>query len=254
MNEIVHRLVAARHLRICAFTAVLVQVACASSSASTPGPNEPVPVMPAELARLQAEAARVGPLQSRIAELERQKAALEAEVLVGQQRLGLAPFQPTSLAATDFTLKLADATKLDAQDGRGRKQSLARALADTQHGALIAFWATWCVPCTSPEELARLKGLRTTLATQGVDVLFFAVDELAKVQSDPRAATWLYPLWQRNQGHLDMLPEAFVRAQGVDLPLMLLVTKTGRIQWVRRGALDDDAVRDIVTAFIRAAR
>lgn len=226
---------------------------CASSSAA-PNPNDPVLILPAELAKLKAEAARVGPLEARIAALEREGAARTAELQVAQERLGLAPFNPSTLEAADVALKLPDANRLEAEGGKARKTSLARALGDTRHGALIAFWATWCKPCTAPDELARLKRLRAELATHGADVLFFAVDELSKVMADPRASTWLYPLWQKDQGHLDMLPEAFVRSQGVDLPLMLIVSKAGRIAWVRKGALDDAAVTDIVTAVMRGAR
>ena len=236
------------------WAAVVGGVGCASSSAAAPPPDAPVLVLPSELAGLKAEAARVGPLEARIAAIERTNAELSEQLLVAQQRLGLAPFRPSTLEASDFTLKLPDASRLDAEGGRARKMSLARALGETRQGALIAFWATWCKPCTAPDELARLKRLRADLANQGADVLFFAVDDLAKVTADPRAPTWLYPLWQRDQGHLDMLPEAFVRSQGVDLPLMLVVSKSGRISWVRKGALDDAAVRDILTAVMRGAR
>ena len=119
-------------------------------------------------------------------------------------------------------------------------------------GALVAFWATWCKPCTTPDELHRLERLRRELADQGADLVFFSVDEtMATVTGDPRAGTWLYPLWQRDNGHLEMLPRPWVQSQGVDLPLMLVVAPDGKVSWARKGALDDDATRDLLTAVRR---
>jgi len=187
----------------------------------------------------------------RLAALERAQAETLGELHVAQQRLGLAPFSPTSLVGADFALKLPDASRLDLRTAKARRMSLAHSLALTKRGMVIAYWATWCKPCTSAEELGRLARLRGELASQGAELVFMAIDGLDKVVQDPRAETWLYPLWQRDQGHLDMLPEAFVRTEGVDLPLLVVVSKAGRVRWVRKGALDDDATRDILTAIIR---
>ncbi|MFO0744656.1 MAG: redoxin domain-containing protein [Myxococcota bacterium] len=226
--------------------------ACGSSSvAAPPRPDDPVTIKQGELTRLRDEAARVGPLQDRLAALQRERDEALAALHVANQRLGLEPFAPTSLARVDFAVKLPDASRLDARTAKPKRTTLSKVLGDTQRGLVIAYWATWCKPCTSEEELQRLARLRGELATQGADLVFLAVDGLDKVVADPRAERWLYPLWQRDQAHLDMLPESFVRADGVDLPLMLVVPKDGRVRWIRKGALDDDAARDLVTAVIR---
>lgn len=209
-------------------------------------------IAPAELARLRAQAARVGPLEQRLAALEREHAATLERLHVAEQRLGLVPFETAALEATDVPVKLQDAQFLESQGGRARKKSLAKELAATDRGLVIAFWATWCKPCTSEEELARLKRLSRELSAVGSELVFLAVDGLDKVTADPRAGGWVYPLWQRDQGHLQMLPEAFVRERGVDLPLFLVISKDQRIRWVRNQALDDTAVRDLVTAVMRS--
>lgn len=226
--------------------------ACASPSlAAPPKPEDPVTVRRSELEALRATADRVPALEGQIAALERERQALTAAVEVANQRLGLAPFAPAGLERGDFTVKLPDALRVDGRAQKPRKASLARAVGDARRGLVLAYWATWCKPCTSDEELARLAKLRAELATQGAELAFLAIDGIDKVLSDPRADRWLYPLWQRDQGHLEMLPEAFVRRGGLDLPLMLVVGKGGRVSWVRRGALDDDAARDLLTAVIR---
>lgn len=239
-----------RHVTLFTFVCALGVGSVADVGAREPK-DEPVEVKSSELARLRAAAAKVEALEQRVATLERDKVAALEALRVANQRLGLEPFAPGTLAASDFVVKLPSAARLDALGGKAKNASLQRTLDGTRRGMVVAYWATWCKPCTSPEELARLGELKRTLATQGADLVFMAIDELDKVTSDARAKTWLYPLWQRDDGHFDMLPEAYVRGDGVELPLMLVVAKSGRVRWVRKGALDDGAMQDIVTAVIR---
>lgn len=232
-------------------------VACASaptaSTAKGPDPNALVEVKRGELDRLRGLEGALAAEKARVAELERALADARDALLVAEQRLGRAPFSPTTLVRADFTLKLPDADKLDAPGGRGKKTNLGRALGGTRRGALVAFWATWCKPCTTPDELQRLERLKRELADQGVDLVFFSVDEtLAVVTGDARASGWLYPLWQRDNGHLEMLPRSWVQSQGVELPLMLVVSPDGKVSWARKGALDDLSMRDLLTAVMRA--
>lgn len=230
---------------------VVASSSCGAPAAAAPPADEPVGIAPSELARLEAAAARVGPLEARLAALEKEHAAVLERLKVAEQRLGIAPFDTKALERLDMPLKLQDAQILESRSGKARKRSLQKELAGTDKGLVIAFWATWCKPCTSDEELARLKRLSRDLEAVGSELVFLAVDGLDKVVSDPRADRWVYPLWQKDQGHLQMLPESFVRARGVDLPLFLVVKKDQRIAWVRNQALDDVAVRDIVTAVMR---
>lgn len=235
-----------------AVAAALLAV-CASQGSEAAGPHDEdlVEITYGELNRIRAEAAKVAPLEERVRALQREREEIQARLQLAQQRLRLAPFSPSALVRAQFQPKLPNALKLEERDGRARSTSLKRALADSERGLVIAYWATWCKPCTTPEELQRLKRLRAELRRQGAELLFMAVDELDKVKADPRANTWLYPLWQYDDGHLRMLPQGYVRSQGIDLPLMIIVPKSGQVSWVRKGALDDDAERDILTAVIR---
>ncbi len=213
--------------------------------------DEEVEIKRSELTRLRETAARVAPLEAQLEALQAQHRQTLAALELAEVRLRLRPFSPSALVRADFKPKLVDAARLEARDGRAKKTSLAKALEASERGLVVAYWATWCKPCTTPDELERMKRLRSELAAQGADLVFLAVDGLDEVVADPRAGGWLYPLWQRDDGHIDMLPESYVRAQGLELPLMLVVPKSGQVRWVRKGALDDDAERDLLTAVIR---
>lgn len=195
--------------------------------------DEEVEIKRSELTRLRETAARVAPLEAQLEALQAQHRQTLAALELAEVRLRLRPFSPSALVRADF------------------KPKLAKALEASERGLVVAYWATWCKPCTTPDELERMKRLRSELAAQGADLIFLAVDGLDEVVADPRAGGWLYPLWQRDDGHIDMLPESYVRAQGLELPLMLVVPKSGQVRWVRKGALDDDAERDLLTAVIR---
>lgn len=218
-----------------------------------PDPNDVVEVKRGELDKLRALQPELDRARARLADLATTLAETQAALEVAEQRLGRRPFNPSSLLTADFALKSpADAQRLDSVGGSGKRQSLAKALAATRRGAVVAFWATWCKPCTSPDELARLTRMKRDLAQAGADLVFFSVDEtLSAVTSDPRAPTWLYPLWQGNDAHLGMLPRAWIQSHGVELPVMLVVAPDGAVRWVRKGALDDQAERDLLTAIYR---
>ena len=79
-----------------------------------------------------------------------------------------------------------------------------------------------------------------------------AIDDLTKVQEDPRASNWLYPLWQRNDGHVEMLPQSFVSAVGLGLPLFVVVSPSGMMRHYRNAPLDADVIREIVDASLDA--
>jgi hypothetical protein len=95
--------------------------------------------------------------------------------------------------------------------------------------------------------LARLK---TTLDRYGLKLVSLAVDDVPTVRNDSRAATWVYPYWQLKDGHLDVLPETMLRSGGVGLPLFLIIDGAGQIRWIRKQALTNRAVDDLVSAAV----
>jgi len=132
---------------------------------------------------------------------------------------------------------------------KGRKRNL-RELVRSQRGTVITWWATWCKPCTSPDELRHLRRLKASLSRYGLELVSIAVDDASTVRNDSRASTWVYPYWQLKDGHLDVLPAAMLRTGGVGLPLFLVVDSSGEIRWIRKQALTSDAVDDIISAAV----
>jgi hypothetical protein len=118
----------------------------------------------------------------------------------------------------------------------------------TSGGAVITFWATWCVPCTSDEELAHLRELQGYLRRHDIPLVSIAVDELATVQAHPKSRAWLYPFWHRMDAHIEMLPRSFVMTHGIGLPLFLVIGGDGEIRYFYNRQLDAAAVRDLVSA------
>lgn len=182
---------------------------------------------------------------------------LKVRLNLVEQRLGLAPFQPRALTAGGGqTLDLAGAAGASYVDEAGaapKKQKLAQAFKGTP-GGVVALWATWCKPCTSDEELARLRSLQASLRGEGLAFVSLAVDGLDKVRGDTRAPKWVYPLWQSDDAHLDVVPKALIDAQGVKLPMFFVVRADGGITHYRMSALDDRSTAELLTAALQLRR
>ncbi|MCB9728237.1 MAG: redoxin domain-containing protein [Deltaproteobacteria bacterium] len=206
------------------------------------------------LQALDAAVDAVRTLQGEQQRLRAQVAALEERLDQVEQRTGLEPPSPTTLTAfseSDARLEAVDVAKVEQ---RGTKPRRTRVAAEVPSGGpyVLTWWATWCKPCTSPEELALLARLRGALAREGISFLSVDVDPPGTADQDARAGTWLYPYLQAKDAHLQMLPRGFVQKVGVDLPLHVVVDASGRIVWFRKGALSEQAVRELVTAALAA--
>ncbi len=192
-----------------------------------------VPRLAQELSGLKTE---LGVLRSRLGPIE--------------QRTGLAKIKSSKLERLDTVDRRAtlwDAAYVEYPGAKARKRGLKSHLKGFQ-GAVIAFWATWCVPCISDEELAHLRVMQHKLRRQGIELISVAIDDLSLVQNHEKAAKWIYPLWHKKDGHLAMLPESFIKKVGVNLPLFLVVSKEGEICEFYNQKLDTIALRDIITA------
>ena len=231
------RMVSTRTLALCA--ALLLPMAARADDDDDPE---------VLLKRTRAELAEVRHLleQSRgaMSQLRERVATLEGAV-------GLTTFKPRFLTAADPGMKLGwgSATLVDSVGGPPRKVKL-NAEVKGSAGTVVAFWATWCKPCTSDEEIARMRVLSAALEREGFVFVSMPIDALDAVRGDARAAKWHYPLYQATDGHLDMLPEAFVRQKGVGLPMFFVARPDGAVTFYRQGPLDDLVVAEL----LRAAR
>jgi peroxiredoxin len=185
-------------------------------------------------------------------ELEQSRKALVSlreRLAAFENYAGLGPFRPRFVVAADGGMKLTfgGASYVESAGAPPRKVKLAAELKG-RPGVVIAYWATWCKPCTSEEELGRMRVLSDALAREGYAFVSLAIDGLEAVRNDPRAGRWHYPLYQANDGHLDMLPEAFVKQKGVGLPMFFVSRADGTVTYYRQGPLDEAVVAELLAA------
>lgn len=210
-----------------------------------PPPVDSVQLTKSQYLELKAAADRVDGLESRLTGLLQRIEFLE-------ERAGVRPVSERTLkraiglGRVQFPGKVRLITDLG---DSGRKRDLG-AVIRSQRATVVTWWATWCKPCTSPEELRHLARLKTTLDRYGLKLVSLAVDDVPTVRNDSRAATWVYPYWQLKDGHLDVLPETMLRSGGVGLPLFLIIDGAGQIRWIRKQALTNRAVDDLVSAAV----
>jgi len=196
------------------------------------------------------EYARVMDAADRVDGLTRQVASLEERLVHAEQRVGLAAVPTerlTPLSEVSEARLTGPVSFVSGPGARARRMSLSDHVR-TSGGAVITFWATWCVPCTSDEELAHLRELQGYLRRHDIPLVSIAVDELATVQAHPKSRAWLYPFWHRMDAHIEMLPRSFVMTHGIGLPLFLVIGGDGEIRYFYNRQLDAAAVRDLVSA------
>lgn len=217
----------------------LALTACGAPAVRADGPD------PAPAIEANARALRI--LRETVERQNAEIQTLKTRLTRSEQRLGLAHWRPSAVTAWDGPSAITLPKRLQHLSQSGARPK-ARALPLDDRPYVISFWATWCKPCTSPEELARLAILRRELRSEGLGFYSVAIDSLSKVRSDARAATWPYPVWQGDDAHLDLLPEAFMRKVGMGLPLFVVIDGHGRLRYYRGQALDAAAGRDLVLA------
>ena len=113
---------------------------------------------------------------------------------------------------------------------------------------VLAYWATWCAPCIADGELERVRRLRDRLRRSDVELVSMAVDDMDAVRSHDKAERWVYPLWQKEDGHMAMLPRRFVEKVGLGLPLFVVVAPDGSIRQYLKAELTDASLQAVVDA------
>ena len=213
---------------------------CASLQTAQDNRNEIVELR-AQIDALEPKLRRVADLELRVVELTRQVDALN-------KRLGRRRVRPQSkVEKVDAVgaMKLVSKTYMTGVGDRGQKRSLRDAL-QRYDGVVVGYWATWCKPCISDEELNHLRTLRASLSAANVALVSLAIDDLSDVQGHAKADRWLYPLWHGVDAHMDMLPKRFIEKVGLGLPLFVVASRDGRIRYFYKDKLTTRAVRDLV--------
>lgn len=193
------------------------------------------------------EAGAVQRLEAQVAELTDEVKDLRARLAALEGRVGLRAPEPVATKPWTVDGRITLPKKLNRLESAGAAPGTATP-APGPAGApyVISFWATWCKPCTTPEELEHIRHLQRELRTEGLGLLNLAVDDLAKVRGDARARTWVYPVWQADDAHIELLPEAFIKKSGLGLPLFVVVDGQGRPRYWRNVALDPAGVAELV--------
>jgi len=221
---------------------------CAQPSLLEQHPDS-VLVTRGQVAQYERAVTRADELDRRVKRLEQELSSLQSRVSRVEPRVGLQGQSASVLKpfpGGSAFVKLPDAQRVNGVSARGKRASVARFI-EGKRGTVIAFWATWCVPCTSPEELAHMSDLREQLHDHGAEFVSMPIDGLDKVMADRRAATWLYPLFQRDGGHLEILPRNFVNSVGVNLPLFLVLDRSGRVTHYHNAVLSSEVIREMIT-------
>jgi thiol-disulfide isomerase/thioredoxin len=222
--------------------------ACAPPSLLEQHPDS-VLVTRAQVAQYEHAVTRSAELDRRVERLEDELAAIQDRLGRVEPRVGLQAKAPSILKPMPggaTVVKLPDAQRVNEVGARGKRSSVKR-FVEGKRGVVVAFWATWCVPCTSAEELRHMTELREQLHGHGAEFVSMPIDGLDKVMGDRRAPTWLYPLFQKDGGHLEILPRSFVSSVGVNLPLFLVIDRSGRVTHYHNTVLSSEVIREMVT-------
>lgn len=199
-------------------------------------------------------------LRGQVKQLERAQAVLQDEnkalqdaLALAETRLGLRPFRPTAIKPgnPDWRVKPGKVMRIDATGDKPRKDHLGKDAAAAP-AYVLAYWATWCKPCTTPEEIAAMGKLRTDLKRLGRPLYGVAVDGLKKVRGHARAGEWFYPIWHQEDAHIDWLPEKFIKAVGLGLPLFVVVSGQGELLAWHNSTLEPKVHEELLTAAARA--
>jgi len=212
------------------------------------------PKRPDPRARIIAEQrAEIHDLKRRLDAANEERRGLVAALSVAEQRLGTRPFQPRTLhrVAGELRFEPGRCTVVRRPGERGKRTRFGR-FASQFPAYVVAYWATWCKPCTTRRELTALRRLEGDLERMGGALFGVAIDGLEKVRSHRRADEWHYPIWQREDAHIEWLPKAFIDRVGLGLPLFLVVSREGRILYWRTKPLDEAAHEELLTATMRA--
>ncbi|MFT7581961.1 MAG: thiol-disulfide isomerase/thioredoxin [Myxococcota bacterium] len=240
--------------RFSSLTAVAIAAAVSLSVVVTSGcglqlqPDEVI-LKRAQVVAMEASVTEVQALTSRVTTLEHSNEALTTRLKAVEGKAGKRRSTGPALKRGKGRIALTSASVIETASSKAQTRQLKQRIEGTDKGVVIAIWATWCKPCIDDEELKLMRLLRRRLEATGAGLVSLAVDGLDKVRAHEKAADFLYPVWQRDRGHYDILPKSYLSGGNVGLPIFLVVDRRGQLAWYRERQLDMHAVDEIVGKF-----
>lgn len=111
---------------------------------------------------------------------------------------------------------------------------------------VVNYWATWCPPCR--EEIPALKKVHGKYASNGVEVVGIALDNVAKVREYAAELGIDYTLLIAGAETLTLSKELGNQA-GV-LPYTVVLDRTGKVAYTHAGALTEAALDAVLTPLL----
>lgn len=214
--------------------ALVVSLPLAPNACGPPPPPKPDPMAIAQARRVDALTEAVRRLQDEVSELRAQMRPAR-QVHRPALRYFDAPAR-LELGRIKFVAK---------PQARAKPRNLAEHVAN-RRGVVLAFWATWCKPCIADEELVHVGRLRDRLRAIDADLVSVAVDDLDAVRRHAKRDRWIYPVWQQDDAHLQMLPRTFVERAGLGLPLFVVLDEAGLAVAFHNAPLEPSVIDAIV--------
>ncbi len=228
---------------VAALAMVTALAGCASGLDTGP---DGVIVQRQELLRLRASVDKLARLEREIVDLRLAHHGLDNRLKrVESKGSSRAPVRKELHRVSGQSARFTDATLIAGAGAGSQRKSLRQAMAG-KRGMVVSYWATWCVPCISDEELASLRTLERELGAHRVSLVSMAIDDLGKVRAHPKAPRWFYPLWHQTDGHIEMLPKSFISRVGLNLPLFVVVDSDGSIVAYRDRKLSPAGIAALV--------
>jgi peroxiredoxin len=104
---------------------------------------------------------------------------------------------------------------------------------------VLAFWATWCVPCTG--ELAKMQGIHDRLAARGLNIYAISIDgpdTISRVPGFAQQESWTFPVLYDPETAL----LARYNPKG-DIPFYVILDADGNILQSHQGYVKGDEVK-----------
>ena len=115
---------------------------------------------------------------------------------------------------------------------------------------MLNFWASWCGPCQY--EIPRFVKYQNEYGDKGLQIVGLGVDDETKLRNVARSLGINYPvLIASPTENLDILSQWGNEKQFV--PYTVVIRKDGRITYINRGTLDDEAFKEYVKPLIDQA-